>query len=294
MKTLKEEFKEIVAQFKNRNGETIADFERVTNDIISRFASEIKEVKQAVRCIGEDQFNFADKQLGSFAEYPFEYYAHRGKVYIALDGKAIMITKGLNDNNYQGLHFTDYLTQEGVRGSYNEFILNKVRCEYSKGTRIKSMLNGFTYISDGDFEWLSPDEINVKCGANSIHVFYNGKWAEKLTPLFKTEDGVDIYEGDKSVRVSKMDFIIEDPDLNNGVLVNEYWYFSTTKEAEKYVKEERERREEKAILDKAKADAYLGDILEEAVTDNESFMRVMRIFVDAYNKNISKPNKSRY
>jgi hypothetical protein len=283
MTTLKEEFKEIMAQFKNRNGEIITDFERVTNDVLSRFASEIKESKQAVECDNFDKWEFITKHRNiNWGGDWFKPKENKTEYIWLVDYPERSDPRNCKD--IQILQFQDYLKAENLQQKYDNFRLEKAKREYPEGTRFIGVRNGAIRKSDGLTD-VYKGYIRINHGY--VCKLESGKWAEKLTPIFTTEDNVKWYEnsGDYVV-VDKKTLSVNIKSIHpySGDSSNAVWYFSTTKAAKEFVKKEKERREKKVILDEAKMDAHLGDILEKTVTDDESFMKVMRILAHVYSK----------
>lgn len=73
-------------------------------------------------------------------------------------------------------------------------LLEEAKRRYPVGTRFKSVLSGKIYtIESTSHKWIDK---GIEAD-NLPWVYYDGNWAEILTPLFQTEDKVDIYEGDE-------------------------------------------------------------------------------------------------
>ena len=78
-------------------------------------------------------------------------------------------------------------------------LLEEAKRRYPVGTRFKSVLSKEIYtVNSPSHRWLN-DGIEVD---GVPWVYYAGNWAEILTPLFQTEDKVDIYDGDGCAWVS--------------------------------------------------------------------------------------------
>jgi len=65
--------------------------------------------------------------------------------------------------------------------------------------------------------------------------------------LFTTEDGVDIYKGDKCWAINKNGLDIPHFDCYNGISYGELIYFSTKEAAEKYIDENKPMYSKKQI-----------------------------------------------
>lgn len=122
-------------------------------------------------------------------------------------------------------------------------LLEEAKRRYPVGTRFKSAApwsSSEFYIVKGDpINWQNtsyPDGV----GNTDFGMLYaNGKWAEIIKPIFKTEDGIDVYEGDTIYYVRK-DFkgssneIIEYRNYQ-GLYSGLNIYFSTKEAAEDWL-----------------------------------------------------------
>jgi hypothetical protein len=120
-------------------------------------------------------------------------------------------------------------------------------------------LNGIA-IHNEDWFKLKEDEgdkvavYEIFNGGDKVGFFFNEELAktvndylnapseksEQRTPLFKTEDGVDVFDGDKYISVRKSDFTIYDNDCAHAYTKtcfdwNDWAHFSTKEKADEFV-----------------------------------------------------------
>jgi hypothetical protein len=101
-----------------------------------------------------------------------------------------------------------------------------------------------------DLEWYSDTGIRFRVPNRTYYayVYYRGKWAEIVKPLFTTEDGVEIYKGDDVFIYNKSGKeVIFKFDNYFGRTSNCNLYFSTKEAAEAWIKENRPK--EKTLED---------------------------------------------
>jgi len=81
-----------------------------------------------------------------------------------------------------------------------EWLLKEAKKRYPIGTKIKSLVDGKIKEVEGSpqFSFNGKDLICNTTSGGGAYLSMNNKWAEVVRePLFTTEDGVDIYEGDE-------------------------------------------------------------------------------------------------
>jgi hypothetical protein len=74
-------------------------------------------------------------------------------------------------------------------------LLKEAKLKYPVGTRYISTYAGKIYTLCGIIMFSSDESRVVNPSGGTL--YQNGKWATILQPIFKTQDGVDMYEGDK-------------------------------------------------------------------------------------------------
>ena len=143
-------------------------------------------------------------------------------------------TNGSAPENYK------YFKPSTPEAFQRQELLEEAKRKYPVGTRFKSAYSNscVEIVKNTNFYYHNNSDIT----ANSIHgitVYHGGNWAEVIKPIFKSEDGVDIYEGDTIYYVRK-DF----KDSSNEVIGYRNYcglysdlniYFSTKEAAEEYV-----------------------------------------------------------
>jgi len=77
--------------------------------------------------------------------------------------------------------------------------------------KIRTVASNYFLVGDCEVNCDTPEEEweDHKLCSNPF-LFLNGKWAEIVTPLFKTEDGVDLYEGDLFYVVDKEKLVFKE------------------------------------------------------------------------------------
>ncbi len=121
-------------------------------------------------------------------------------------------------------------------------LLEEAKRRYPAGTRFKNAnfraLYGNKKDAVKELVWnsLTYDGIYSKPYGNdgAGYVYFRGEWAEVIKPIFKTEDGIDIYEGDEYYSVCKKTFKLADfgaPQSNGAASSTEFWLTFSTKEA---------------------------------------------------------------
>lgn len=136
-----------------------------------------------------------------------------------------------------------------------EYLLQEAHRMYPKGTKFKSAAqpDNRVIISSGIFEtWSMTEGITT----NNMLVYYNGTWANIVKPLFKSEDGVDIYKGDTYYIVYTDKYIEKENQWKVNISTNTIlgyspgtpgiMRFSNTEAANKWLKE---NRPEKTLQD---------------------------------------------
>ena len=143
-------------------------------------------------------------------------------------------TNGSAPENYK------YFKPSTPEAFQRQELLEEAKRRYPVGTRFKSAFNNDCKgeVSTTNFYWWFDTDIVVDVrGGKSV--YSKGAWAEVIKPIFKSEDGVDIYEGDTIYYVRK-DF----KDSSNEVIEYRNYcglysdlniYFSTKEAAEEYV-----------------------------------------------------------
>jgi len=239
----------IIEDYRNEIQEHLEEFasclKKSTEIFINTLEEPKKEVKQAVSPNSEDEFDFIKDLFGATWGYIKGYYFNCDKISGYTD-RVFYESRG-----FQILQFQEYLKQQNLQDKYNKFRLAKAEREYPAGTRINGMSRGsIRTIRNGNAAYNEHGDICI----GGWMVNWNGKWAEKLTPLFKIEDGVDICEGDKCIPVELSNLEIHSETIIKEYNEKNFKYFLTPKSAKDWVKEERERREEKVEL--IKGDVY--------------------------------------
>ena len=89
-----------------------------------------------------------------------------------------------------------------VKEKETDGLLEEAKLRYPIGTKFKCLYRGFNKVSLGTYSEYSvntSNEIWIQTEGNYPNgkIYENGKWAEIIEPLFTTEDGMDIYDGDK-------------------------------------------------------------------------------------------------
>lgn len=150
------------------------------------------------------------------------------------------------------LHRSDKPKITNMIGCGNDYILSLLNCDGNKIHSIKRLSDSEIFtIGDKTYDGkITKFELNNN---NSINVFIeNVTWIKldllikSKTPLFKTEDGVDIFEGDKLYSICNMLNIKkhrlfnarydDNTLLNNRIFFNsDYKHFSTKEKAEEYI-----------------------------------------------------------
>jgi hypothetical protein len=209
---------------------------------------EPKEVKQAVHCQNEDEFEFLKKEYNVDFDISFIEACKQGCGDVFFMPKAHIIcwvdSEYLIDEEGDiAVQYKTYLKQENLTDKYNKSRLAKAKLEYPKGCKYKDAVGNVTRTGSGNLTIDFNDDIRDKmCG----HITRNGKWAEKLKPIFRDKDGVGIYEGDNIKMIGRRNLIVSELQIHNNnwrKYSEGYYFLSTQKAAEKWVKEERERRE---------------------------------------------------
>lgn len=238
---------------KNKTYTIPKGYDRVTVDFVTRTirAEEIEEVKKAVECSNEDELAFIYKHLGIDVYSPFSSYGGEN-VCVSIDERRAYGISYQYIGDYSRILFTDYLTQNNLTDKYNEFRLEKAKREYPEGTRFKDDYDPRKIsTSFGNFRVLTDDIITSIDNAGCVSkLMLNGKWAEKLKPIFTTEDGVAIYYGDQYtiLYLETLEYRVKRSATNESGKKEDCMFFSTPEAAEQFVKEERERRGEKEII----------------------------------------------
>lgn len=109
---------------------------------------------------------------------------------------------------------------------------------------------GSVVIFDNFFSMYQFEDNNkiIRIGSKFVEN-YPKFWQQIKEPLFITEDGVPIYEGDESCIVCKKGFTISNFDFFIGDCGETHWYFSNKEAAEKFVDENKPRYSKKDIQD---------------------------------------------
>jgi hypothetical protein len=221
---------------------SIEDSMRSLRDVLRDVVSEPKE--QAVECQNEDEMAFIYNILGVKDYTPFSQYGDTG-VCIALDERRAYSLMYQNIDDYTICSFCIYLKAENLQKKWDALRFEKAEKDYPKGTKCKSSIHA-TFLVDRLFslEIFNEGRIKITDCADNV-IYYNGKWAEILKPIFNDELGVPIYEGDEVHPVNKNTIEIQPhyfarqydkPDCD-------FYHFSTNKSAKQFVEQERERRE---------------------------------------------------
>ena len=209
---LKKEFQEIIEGLKEANEAEINKLKSEIDGNFMRLEVRAKEYyerlsrfekgepkKQAVECRNKEEALFLNNKqwirdnLSERKTYPIFINPSQPHQYYSS-------AEDTERCDHQILQFHNYLKQEGLEKEWEEYILPIAKERYPKGTKISTKC-GIKIVS-------SPLYVSMHCGImdNGRLVILNsevGKWAEKIQPLFTTENGVELYEGDGRVAVNK-------------------------------------------------------------------------------------------
>lgn len=119
------------------------------------------------------------------------------KIYKLNDNKTINDEYAFIDNNgeYNGMYYRN--AEFFTPSTEQEYLLQIAKEKYPVGTRFKSVQTGVIFTvktnSHRYVKYLNGTGIDVE---GVPYVYCEGKWAEVLKPILKTEDGKELYEGD--------------------------------------------------------------------------------------------------
>lgn len=117
----------------------------------------------------------------------------------------------LNDNQKVSINYETkdrYFVPATEEEYQKQCLLDKVKAEYPKGTAV----NSFFSIVDSGWEFDESTENMIICYSptkSKIILYHNGYWAEKLDVVFKSTDGVNMYEHQPYYVVNEHNTIIK-------------------------------------------------------------------------------------
>lgn len=127
-----------------------------------------------------------------------------------------------------------------------DWLLQEAERKYPKGTKFKSPAQLGTRIATSTGKFTAWDGCSDGVCTDGMLVYFDNKWAEIVKePLFITEDGVEIFEGDEYWWIyDKTDDNIMHAELgahlNSGQREHAI-YFSTREKAEEYIRKNKEK-----------------------------------------------------
>lgn len=206
-----------------------------------------EKIKQAIECSNIDELTFLGGSVYAKEEsvtYP---------VFIAIPVAFLFGDKErVVESNYCPIHFFDYLKQENLRQGYDDFLLEKAEREYPKGTLYLNVhKNSKVRTSNGKAKYYDADSIMLAEGDGFL--YRAGIWAEKLEPIFTTEDGIEWYKDSREYaavheKTLKIYCNISVDDFNKDT--TSILRFSIPEAAGQWVKKEKGRRGEEKSIDK--------------------------------------------
>lgn len=156
--------------------------------------------------------------------------------------------KSIEVLNKIGNHIYLYATsvEPTTKEEYDKYcLLEEAKEKFPVGTKFKLIqAPHITVTIEEEDEFLVAKDGSISTSIKSkegyykvIYNTYNDVWATKLEPLLKTEDGIDIYEGDSYWFVNKKTFHIEYSKHASNRCPSEksLMYFSTKENAQKYI-----------------------------------------------------------
>ncbi|MFW6243267.1 MAG: hypothetical protein ACOC2W_03820 [bacterium] len=133
-----------------------------------------------------------------------------------------------------------------IQSATSQQIRKAIELKYPKGSVVKSLDKFAKNLCYVDSFWHIDSNQNIWIlglnGLNNAIVYSSGQWAKIMQPLFKTYDGVDIYNGEyyyfvnlRSMLCSSKIIAREDNDACNGKKRDNKIYFSTEQAAKKWI-----------------------------------------------------------
>jgi hypothetical protein len=127
------------------------------------------------------------------------------------------------------------------------WLLQEAKRRYPKGTKFKNPSTGKICVASGIYNFWPYRRNSIENVTEEGLPYCDGQWAEIAKPLFTTEDGVEIYEGDKC-------WFLLNEDITSGKEFSDIhydkWvgsdkekgkYFSTREAAEEYIAKHKEK-----------------------------------------------------
>lgn len=168
-----------------------------------------------------------------------------GKIYkVNSDGK---VTKNYDFNNSLTLEclLDNGKVEFSTKEEYDkQEIIAEAKRRYPEGTKFRTLSESNNVVSTKSYWHYSNDQIWFHGVSSNGVVYQNGIWAEIVTPVIRSHDGVDLYDGDSYYSVpakhntahEHCSKIVTNVIKNSYCVNNNCWYFfSTRKAAAEYI-----------------------------------------------------------
>lgn len=215
-----------------------------------------------------------ERDIGVFEEYNCADFCQGGFNWDETSEKSSFWYKVIINKNFD-LFFEKYPKEKPL--TKEEEVLKHVKEKYEAGDFVKCLhsddiiqINVFLD-DENKFQFFDGD---IWLNMGYLLIYKNGKYAEKMPLIFKTEDGVNVHNPEANVystpSQSNLDFqycsTIDVSKVKDASISNEYWLFFSTKEAcEEFVNNEKLK---KVVRDIVKAFGIsFGDIKKTKVAE---------------------------